>query len=108
VSDDVVEAEAVEEPIPAAGDTEAGDGKVRPLPERRPAGELDAWRSEVRAVALAAAGGIAAGAVTVAAVNAVRARAERKRPTRVLRRGGRKEGVLASRSFLIDVHVLGD
>lgn len=103
----MVEADAVEEPIPAAGDTEADD-EVRPLPERRPAGELDAWRGEVRAVALAAAGGIAAGAATVAAVNAVRARAERKRPTRVLRRGGRKEGVLASRSFLIDVHVLGD
>ena len=45
-------------------------------------------------------------AATVAAVKAVRAAVERKKPTRVIRRGGKSEGILASRSFLIDVHVL--
>jgi len=106
VSEDVLEVDAVEEAIPVVGDGESVDDEVRPLPERRSAAELDAWRGEVRAVAIAAAGGIAAGAATVAAVSAVRARAERKRPTRVLRRGGRKENIVASRSFLIDVHLL--
>lgn len=82
-------------------------GEARPLPERRPASELDAWRGEIKVAAAAAAGGLAAGAATVAAVNAVRARAERKRPRRVIRRGRKSEqGILASRSFLIDVHVL--
>lgn len=103
MSEDVVEAEAIEEPV---GEGPGEDDLVRPLPARRKASELDAWRGEVKTVAMAAAGGIAAGAATVAAVSAVRARAERKKPTRVLRRGGKAERVLASRSFLIDVHVL--
>ena len=100
--EDVVEAEAIEEPVGEG----VADDDVRPLPERRSASELDAWRGEFKNVAMAAAGGIAAGAATVAAVSAVRARAERRKPTRVLRRGGKAERVLASRSFLIDVHVL--
>jgi len=102
VADEVVEGEAIEEPIGA----EAMADDVRPLPARRSAAELDAWRGEIRTVAVAAAGGIAAGAATVAVVNAVRSRVESKKPTRVLRRGGKSERVLASRSFLIDVHVL--
>ena len=102
VADEVVEGEAIEEPIGA----EAMADDVRPLPARRSAAELDAWRGEIRTVAVAAAGGIAAGAATVAVVNAVRSRVESKKPTRVLRRGGKAERVLASRSFLIDVHVL--
>ena len=101
----MLEADAVEEQIPAAEEG-ADREQVRPLPERRSAAELDAWRGEIRVAAVAAAGGIAAGAVTVAAVNAVRARAERKRPRRISRRGRKSEGILASRSFLIDVHVL--
>jgi hypothetical protein len=103
VAEEVVEGEAIEEPI-GADVAEADD--VRPLPERRSANELDAWRGEIRTVAVAAAGGIAAGAATVAAVSAVRARVERNKTTRVLRRGGKAERVLASRSFLVDVHVL--
>ncbi len=108
VQEEVLEGEAVEEPLGSGGAPEAGAAAedVRPLPERRRAAELDAWRAEVRTVAMAAAGGIAAGAATVAAVNAVRAHVERRKPTRVLRRGGKAERVLASRSFLIDVHVL--
>lgn len=92
----------------AAADEPAGasEQEVRPLPERRSAAELDAWRGEVRAVAIAAAGGLAVGAATVAAVNAVRSRGERKRPRRMLRRGERSDGILASRSFRIDVHLL--
>jgi hypothetical protein len=101
--EEIVDAEVVEEPI---GPSDTSEADVRPLPERRSASELDAWRGEIKTVAAAAAGGLAAGAVTVAAVNAVRSRAERRKPTRVLRRGGKNERVLASRSFLIDVHVL--
>ena len=102
MADEVVEGEAIEEPVGA----ETAEDDVRPLPARRSASELDAWRGEIRTVAVAAAGGIAAGAATVAAVNAVRARVERKKPTRLIRRGGKAERVVASRSFLIDVHVL--
>lgn len=94
----------MEEPVP---ESDRASGEARPLPERRPASELDAWRGEIKVAAAAAAGGLAAGAATVAAVNAVRARAERRRPRRVIRRGRKSEqGILASRSFLIDVHVL--
>ncbi len=103
MEDEVLEGEAVEEEPAASG---VADDEVRPLPQRRTAAELDAWRGEVRTVAVAAAGGIAAGAATVAAVRAVRTHLERKKPTRVIRRGGKAERVLASRSFLIDVHVL--
>lgn len=105
MADEVVEADAVEEPA-GQGESIGGQADVRPLPARRRSGELDAWRGEVRSVAIAAAGGLAAGAATVAAVTAVRsrgARAPSKR--RVIGRKGRD--VVASRSFLVDVHVLG-
>jgi hypothetical protein len=66
-------------------------------------------RTEVRTAALAAAGGVLAGAATVAAVRAVGAATARGAGARRLRR--RKEQrptkVVASRSFLVDVHVLG-
>jgi hypothetical protein len=105
--EEIVDAEVVEESVaPGTGVDEGADADVRPLPERRSASELDAWRGEIKTVAVAAAGGLAAGAATVAAVNAVRALAESRKPTRVVRRGGKNERVLASRSFLIDVHVL--
>ncbi len=105
MQDEVLEGNAVEEP--AQEGTEVNDD-VRPLPQRAPASELDAWRGEVRTVAIAAAGGLAAGAATVAAINAVRARGEaRRQPRRMFRRGGKDQNILGSRSFLIDVHVLG-
>ena len=71
--------------------------------------ELAAWRGEVRTAAIAAAGGLVAGAATVAAV----ARASRGRraeaPARSARAGAGAAGnVVASRSFLVDVHLLGD
>jgi hypothetical protein len=105
VSEEPLEAQGVtEEPVPA------GEGEVaepRALPAKPRPGELEAWRGEVRTAAIAAAGGIVAGAATVAAVRAVRAGGARV--TR--RRGGVRRTVerpvVASRSFLIDVHVLG-
>ena len=66
-------------------------------------------RTEVRTAAIAAAGGALAGAVTVAAVRAVGAVGSRDRssPRRLGRRNERPQNVLASRSFLVDVHLLG-
>jgi hypothetical protein len=105
VQEEVLEGDIVEGP---AREGEEADAEARPLPERAPAGELDAWRGEVRTVAIAAAGGLAAGAATVAAINAVRTKAEsRRQPRRIFRRGGKDQSILTSRSFLIDVHVLG-
>jgi len=78
---------------------------VRVLP-REEAGAL-VVRNEARTAAIAAAGGVLAGAATVAAVRAVGAVASRKRaPRRSLRRE-RPSNVVASRSFLVDVHLLG-
>ena len=62
----------------------------------------------MRTAAIAAAGGLVAGVATVAAVNVARS-ALRPR-SRLLRRHSKREravDVVASRSFLIDVHVLG-
>jgi hypothetical protein len=77
-------------------------------PYREPASPV--LRAEVRTAAIAAAGGALAGAVTVAAVRAVGAAGSRGRsPRRVARRKAaeRPVNVLASRSFLVDVHLLG-
>ena len=65
-------------------------------------------RGEVRTAAIAAAGGALAGVATVAAVRAVGAVGSRKRASgRLSRRRERNDRVLASRSFLVDVHLLG-
>ena len=63
---------------------------------------------EVRTAAIAAAGGALAGVATVAAVRAISnsASASGKRPQRRLVRKAERP-VVASRSFLIDVHLLG-
>lgn len=61
---------------------------------------------EVRTAAIAAAGGALAGVATVAAVRAVSHSGSRKRPLRRLI-GRSERPVVASRSFLIDVHLLG-
>jgi hypothetical protein len=109
VNDKLLDAEAIEEP---AGQGDVQSGPTRPLPARpEPAGEVEAWRGEVRTAALAAAGGLVAGVATVVAVNAARAAARAGRPrSTLLRRQPKREravDVVASRSFLIDVHVLG-
>jgi hypothetical protein len=66
-----------------------------------------AVRNEAKTAAIAAAGGVLAGAATVAAVRAVGAVAGRKRTPRRPSRRERPANVLASRSFLVDVHLLG-
>lgn len=78
---------------------------VRVLP-REDAGAL-ALRNEAKTAMIAAAGGVIAGAATVAAVRAVGAVASRKRSTRRLGRRERQPNIVASRSFLVDVHLLG-
>jgi hypothetical protein len=105
MGEDLLEAQAVEEPV-----TEQAEGleQARPLPDKRRSAEIDVVRDEVRTAAIAAAGGVVAGAATVAAVRAVRGTAKPKRSGLLRRKQERKLGeVIASRSFLIDVHVLG-
>lgn len=58
---------------------------------------------EARTAAIAALGGVLAGAATVATVRAV----AKKSPGRLLPRRKRQPKVVASRSFLVDVHLLG-
>lgn len=101
----VVDAEAVEEPL-VGEEQEHREAPVRALAERRTPSELSAWRGEVRAIAVVAAGGIAAGAATVAAVSAAKAMTG-GRTRRVAWRGRSDRDVVASRSFLVDVHLLG-
>jgi hypothetical protein len=104
----VLEAQAVEEPAEDDGEPVAQPDRL-PAPARR--GEIDAWRGEVRTAAIAAAGGLVAGAATVAAVRAVRSSAttpKRQRGSRLLRRRSEPQSVIASRSFLVDVHILGN
>jgi hypothetical protein len=87
---------------------EAGEDRVRPLPQRFQDHASPVVRAEVRTAALAAAGGALAGAATVAAVRAVTAVGSRRRPPRKPgRRPERPVNVVASRSFLVDVHLLG-
>jgi hypothetical protein len=82
--------------------------RVRALPLRYEQAASPAVLGEVRTAAIAAAGGALAGAATVAAVRAVGAVGSRKRSLRRLgRRRERPANVLASRSFLVDVHLLG-
>ncbi len=82
-------------------------GPVRALPSAEPAPALPVLRSEVRTAAIAAAGGVLAGAATVAAVRAVSAAGPRAARRRVARRRERPAKIVASRSFLVDVHLLG-
>jgi hypothetical protein len=109
VSKELLEAEAIEEPAPEGEVEETAE--TRHLPARAERGEeLEAWRGEVRTAAIAAAGGLVAGVATVAALNAARSAGSRRPRSRLLRRQSKREravDVVASRSFLIDVHVLG-
>jgi len=84
---------------------------VRPLPvdyAESPGSSLPVLRPEVRTAAIAAAGGVLAGAATVAAVRAVTGVATKTRsPRRLSGRRRERQNVVASRSFLVDVHLLG-
>jgi hypothetical protein len=103
VAEELLEAEAIEED--ALGDE--GIPSASALPARRDAGELSEWKDEARTVAIAAAGGIVAGAATVAVVKAASRAATPKRSKRRLLGKDRPQNVIASRSFLVDVHLLG-
>jgi hypothetical protein len=97
--------------ILAEEDAVPGDATdpVRPLPARadRPGLPVLA-RADVRSAAIAAAGGVLAGAATVAAVRAMSAVAGSRSSARGLaRRRQPPAKVIASRSFLVDVHLLG-
>lgn len=78
-------------------------GPVRPLPVRREPGTIQFWGREVGPLAIAAGAGAAAGVAAVVVAHA--AKPERRVPRRGLFR--RREKVVARRSFLVDVHVLG-
>jgi hypothetical protein len=89
-------------------DVDAGPEQPVHAIERRDASP-PVLRAEVRTAALAAAGGVLAGAATVAAVRAVSGITSRGSGSRLIRRrqSERPTNVVASRSFLVDVHVLG-
>ena len=95
--------------VVAEEDVDSGDaGPVRALPLPYEEAGAPVLRTEVRTAALAAAGGVLAGAATVAAVRAVTSVGAKSRsPRRGLRRRERPANVVASRSFLVDVHLLG-
>lgn len=82
------------------------ESRVTILAERLQSSNLPVLREEVRTAAIAVAGGALAGAATVAAVRAVGG-GRSARGGRRLRRKGRSDNVVATRSFLIDVHLLG-
>ncbi|HEV7769558.1 MAG TPA: hypothetical protein VGO66_02745 [Solirubrobacterales bacterium] len=84
---------------------EAEPVRALPLPYEEPASPV--LRGEVRTAAIAAAGGVLAGAATVVAVRAVSAVGSRPRSSRRLTRRRDRQNVVASRSFLVDVHLLG-
>ena len=94
----MLQAEAVEE-------TEGLDDE-RPLPATARPAEIAPVNSEARTVAIAAAGGIVAGAATVVVAKAVSRAASPKRKRTVVKRA-KRDDVIASRSFLVDVHLLG-
>ena len=78
--------------------------RVRVLPHEAPAAL--ALRNEARTAAIAAVGGVVLGAATVAAVRAVGAAAKSSQGRLLPGRKSRPK-VVASRSFLVDVHLLG-
>jgi hypothetical protein len=103
VSDHHLDGEIVAEEDASAED--AVD-PVRALPTTRSESALPVLRGEVKSAALAAAGGVLAGAATVAAVRAVTAVGSRGSMPSLRSRRRRPGKVIASRSFLVDVHLL--
>lgn len=107
MAEELLESEAIEE-TPVEGES-AEEAATRWLPAPLSArGEVSLWRGEMRTAAIAAGAGIVAGAATVAAVRATRGPSSRRRSGRRSLLGReRPQRVVASRSFLVDVHVLG-
>jgi len=79
---------------------------VRVRVRERETSNLPVLQSEARTAAVAAVGGVVLGVATVAAVRAVGAAAKNSQG-RLLPRRKRQPKVVASRSFLVDVHLLG-
>jgi hypothetical protein len=99
----------------AAQQHDEGEGRhlpvPAPVPEARPiepphAGELQRFFGSLPAPAVAAAGGFITGVVTWVAVRVLRG--GRRRSGLPGRRGRGSVEVTASRSFLVDVHLLKD
>jgi len=88
---------------------EVESDSVRALPREYEAEKsaLPAIRGEMTTAAIAVAGGALAGAATVAAVRAVSGGGGPKRRGARMAKRARPANVVASRSFLVDVHVLG-
>lgn len=106
MSDFELDGEILAEEDVAPGESAAQPVRALPLPYEEPGSPV--LRGEVRTAAIAAAGGVLAGAATVAAVRAVTAVGGHKRSSgRLARRASRPGNVVASRSFLVDVHLLG-
>ncbi|HSI81598.1 MAG TPA: hypothetical protein VK919_13205 [Solirubrobacterales bacterium] len=104
--EELLEGEAIEEPAPEA---EVEGTATRRLPALRAPAGISPWKGEVRTAAIAAGAGMVAGAATVAAVRATRGAGLRRRSgRRLLGRREPAQRVVASRSFLVDVHVLGN
>jgi hypothetical protein len=104
VSSHQLDGEIVAEEDAAVGDAVS---PVRALPGPEPEAALPVLRGDVKSAAIAAAGGVLAGAATVAAVRAVSAASTRASAARRITRRRRPAGkVIASRSFLVDVHLL--
>ena len=106
MAEQVLEAVAVEEEELSETAPGVETAAVRPLPVRKRTADVE-LRNEVTTAALAAAGGVVAGAMTVAVVRAIGA-VSRARGGRVVMKGRKPAKVVASRSFLVDIHVLGD
>jgi hypothetical protein len=80
--------------------------EARPIERPAPAGGLQAFLSSLPAPAVAAAGGFLMGVVTWVAVRILRG--DRRRSAVARRRGRKGVEVAATRSFLVDVHLLKD
>jgi hypothetical protein len=105
---DPVSAHHLDGEIVAEEDAAAEDAldPVRRLPGPASDASLPVLRGDVKSAAIAAAGGVLAGAATVAAVRAVSAVGSRASAQRRLARRRPAGKVIASRSFLVDVHLL--
>jgi hypothetical protein len=107
-------------PEPVHDPIQPDEGEVRHLPvpspvsEARPVerpaeqqgGALQTWFSSLPAPAVAAAGGFLMGVVTWVAVRVLRG--DRRRSALARRRSRKSVEVAATRSFLVDVHLLKD
>jgi hypothetical protein len=82
--------------------------EARPVerPAEQQGGALQTWFSSLPAPAVAAAGGFLMGVVTWVAVRVLRG--DRRRSALARRRSRKSVEVAATRSFLVDVHLLKD